>query len=859
MERHRRDRTRSLRRGQQLIAVFALAFGAIVVAANPAAAAAPGAPATWAAIAGPGVGQMTVVWSPPMTDGGIAITGYEVLFRSDTDPQVFTATALGTQRSVVVACPAIQSPGHGCGFLLRATNGTYGPYTPQFNQTWSAPGVPTLGRTRGGPGDAQATLYWRAPRNTGGLTVSYAYSVNDGSGWTAPTAIDPLTVTVEHPAPHEIDSAPVPCAIWSTNTAATCSYQLFATNAVGSSAGSVVRAVTARKPTQALAVSATTNSVALWSGDATQAISWNAPATSGGVSITQTELFACATALGTTCRNASPDWVLAQTFAGNPASVATNYTCPANGRCGYEVQAFNAIGMSWKWFTSKPAPPTQLHAVPATSSAGKVALSWTASIDKGPSFGNYVLFTCSVATAACSSSGLFTSNPADAAPWTRVDLVGTATSTTYPCSTTVACRFRVGYVDGTGRITGVTNEQDAAGLDAPVLTATANAQPGRIDLSWTAPTPPLGLGIINYQIDRDTGSGFTTLATPAGTGTTFTDFACPPGASCGYKVRAFYTAGTSADSDPEYATAAGDTSLTITAPTNGSSTNDNTPTFSGSAGSVVGPPADSATVNVNIYAGTDLTGTLVQTLPATRSGAAWTIDAAALADGTYTAQASQSNFQSTLLTSSTVTFTVDTTAPAPTITAPVNNGFTNTTPTISGARGVATGDQPTVTLNIYAGATATGSPVQTQSDPGTGATWTVNATALAPGQYTAQATQSDAATNNGTSNAVTFTVDTTPPAVDITSPTDGGATSTTPIFTGDRGVAAGDLPTVTVTLYAGATATGTPLEVDTDPATGATWSVSPQPLLAGQYTIVASQADSAGNTTTTASVTFTAS
>ena len=92
-----------------------------------------------------------------------------------------------------------------------------------------------------------------------------------------------------------------------------------------------------------------------------------------------------------------------------------------------------------------------------------------------------------------------------------------------------------------------------------------------------------------------------------------------------------------------------------------------------------------------------------------------------------------------------------------TITSPTDLDTTSTTPTITGDRGTATGDLATVTVNIYAGALATGTPVQTLSDTNSGSTWTVNAAALLPGVYTVQATQTDGAGNAGASAAVTFT------------------------------------------------------------------------------------------------------
>ena len=79
---------------------------------------------------------------------------------------------------------------------------------------------------------------------------------------------------------------------------------------------------------------------------------------------------------------------------------------------------------------------------------------------------------------------------------------------------------------------------------------------------------------------------------------------------------------------------------------------------------------------------------------------------------------------------------------------------------------------------------------------------------LADGTYTAQAEQSDDVGNVGKSGAVTFTVDTTPPAVSINalvSPTN----NPEPTLTGGAGVATGDKASVTVTIYDGAAVGGT--------------------------------------------------
>ena len=63
-----------------------------------------------------------------------------------------------------------------------------------------------------------------------------------------------------------------------------------------------------------------------------------------------------------------------------------------------------------------------------------------------------------------------------------------------------------------------------------------------------------------------------------------------------------------------------------------------------------------------------------------------------------------------------------------------------------------------MTARIYPGAFAAGSPVQTLAAARSGTTWSAPTAPLAPGQYTAQATQAGAPGINGVSAPTTFTV-----------------------------------------------------------------------------------------------------
>ena len=114
-----------------------------------------------------------------------------------------------------------------------------------------------------------------------------------------------------------------------------------------------------------------------------------------------------------------------------------------------------------------------------------------------------------------------------------------------------------------------------------------------------------------------------------------------------------------------------------------------------------------------------------------------------LAQNAYTVKASQTDAAGNTGTSATVAFTIDTTAPVVTVTAPANGSSTNdTTPALAGA--CTTGDG-TVTVLVKQGATT----VQTFTPACTAGAWSATAAALAPNTYTVQASQTDAAGNVG--------------------------------------------------------------------------------------------------------------
>jgi hypothetical protein len=97
--------------------------------------------------------------------------------------------------------------------------------------------------------------------------------------------------------------------------------------------------------------------------------------------------------------------------------------------------------------------------------------------------------------------------------------------------------------------------------------------------------------------------------------------------------------------------------------------------------------------------------------------------------------------------------------PALTITGPASGSTVGTaTPTLTGTAGDAAGDAGSVTVRIYQGPLAVGAPIQTLAAPRSGTSWSTTTQPLAPGPYTAQATQANGQGINGVSSPLRFTV-----------------------------------------------------------------------------------------------------
>jgi hypothetical protein len=270
--------------------------------------------------------------------------------------------------------------------------------------------------------------------------------------------------------------------------------------------------------------------------------------------------------------------------------------------------------------------------------------------------------------------------------------------------------------------------------------------------------------------------------------------------------------------------------IELLTPADGSSMNDTTPTYSGTAGTEAG---DSATVTVKIYRLVDGTTELVETRTADRSdNGSWSVDAlATLVEGDYVAHAEQGGVAGTGY-SAERQFSVDTTPPDTLITFGPWGG----TPSDSASFGFDSSENS--------------STFQCRLDGGPWAACSSPAeyTGLADGSHTFHVRAIDAAGNVDPDPATrTWTIDQSLPAVTIDSPADGSFSNDGAlVFSGLAGTADGDADTVAVEVFR----TGSDELVETLSAPRAgdgTWSVTASPELdEGTYLVRASQAGALG-------------
>jgi hypothetical protein len=268
------------------------------------------------------------------------------------------------------------------------------------------------------------------------------------------------------------------------------------------------------------------------------------------------------------------------------------------------------------------------------------------------------------------------------------------------------------------------------------------------------------------------------------------------------------------------------------------------PSPSGEAApSFTGTASDQTPISILIYRGGTASGELVASAGASGTGGAWSSGHASpnLADGEYTAVAIQ---ESSLLgnptgVSNEVSFIVDTRPPSVSLNG-VSSPSKNTSPTFTGTAD----DSTTVTVHVFDEAQQ--EVAKATASPSDGS-WKSGglSKSLPSGSYTAIATEPSSVNNaNGESARIEFVVNTQPPHVTLEQPAR-RSSNTAPSFSGT----ASENSTVTVSVYAGSSVTGTPVTRATAAGTGGPWTSGPveTALSSGTYTAVAEQTSTLEN------------
>jgi hypothetical protein len=403
------------------------------------------------------------------------------------------------------------------------------------------------------------------------------------------------------------------------------------------------------------------------------------------------------------------------------------------------------------------------------------------------------------------------------------------------------------------------------------------AQGGSASVSWTSPysagqqvsvsgTVAASNGVL-CGTDWSLASGGSTIASGSGSST----LAYTPTVAAGGELTLTIT-----DATMVGYSAACDTnevSLTITAPGTAptvtltappATITAGQPTYTGSAAQGFG--AD-PTVTVDVYSGSTVTGSPLQTLTTTASGGSYSVaPSSALPNGTYTAQATQSDEASPadVGSSQPATFQIQEGggtagnppgAPAVTLDSFLPGPLEISAPTLTGTASTGSGYADSVEVGVFSGDGTSGQPVRAlDGEVASDGTFSIEVTpALPDGQYTAVAEQLNAAgTIAGYSSPVVFSILTQAPALTLTDPAPGGTEPQSAlVFKGAAGSVYGDSQYVDVTLSGGASAAGTPLGSMTVTQFGGDWTARwSRKLPLGIYTVLVRQHDQAGQTTT---------
>ena len=327
----------------------------------------PGAPGVVTNVAGTtGVGEISVTWSAPISNGGSALTDYTVQYSSNSGG-TWTTFADGVSTATSTTVTGL-SAGTSYTFRVLAKNAIGdGPYSAASAAVSAAttPDAPTTVVATQGVGQMGVT--WSAPVNNGGSAITdYAvqYSSDSGSNWS--TFADGTSTSTSTTVTGLANNTSYIFRIAAVNIAGTGSYSTAST--------AVTTAAVPGAPGTPTPTAHQNTQVPL---------TWSAPVSNGGSAITDYVVEYSSTMTWTTFSD------------GTSASTSTTVTGLSNGTSyQFRVAAVNAVGTGPYSTISASAVPSTIPDAPATptitaASSGDT-FNWTAPANGSRAITGYV-------------------------------------------------------------------------------------------------------------------------------------------------------------------------------------------------------------------------------------------------------------------------------------------------------------------------------------------------------------------------------------------------------------------------------------------------------------------------------------
>lgn len=447
---------------------------------------------------------VNVDWQIPTSDGGSAITGYDVTVWSALTGGTLTPLTCSTSGAMSCSISGV-TPGALYYAEVRARNvvGQGTPNNPRVG--FSTNSVPFAPRSvLATPGDSSGLISWLAPAGDGGSAITQ-YTARVYSTLTGTTLVTSCTVDVISP------STPLQCPVGGLVNGRGYGVDVVATNTLGTGAPSTPRASLIPRT-----VASAPGTPTVTADVAALRVAWSAPLSTGGSAITGYTATAYTDEFGSTVSGScSTTGSRSCTIVGLLPSTTHFVSVVARNAAGTSPASARTIGTTLAVVV--PGAPTVSG---LTSTAVAIGVAWAA-----PSFNGGSTITGYTA-------GVFASVDATT-PIAACSVGGSAFSCTVPGltpSTVYQVRVRATNVAGAGAW--------STAVAANTLTATVPGSPtitslspgtGRIRVNWSAPTFNGGAAITGYTARAYlVSSGGAAVASCSATGATASNCTISP-------------------------------------------------------------------------------------------------------------------------------------------------------------------------------------------------------------------------------------------------------------------------------------------------------------------------------------------